>query len=410
MILLLLMAMGSGRSIHAQCISEEAVYAFTYNDHTYEVIKSLKTWSEAAACAVERNGYLVEISTPEEQDTIYKTIIGEAGVPADYTTVSSGGGIAYVWIGASDQAAEGSWIWDGDNDSIGINFWVGQGSNGTGDGSPVNDLYHNWGGSSAGGPNEPDNWGAGQDGAAIGLAKWPAGADFTLGIASEWNDISTDNELYFVVEHNCVDINWHLDVEFACKFYETPDGVIWTTSGSYFDTTKIEGGCDSVYAEYFTVYTVDTMILKEGITLTAHAENLTYQWLDCDNNYAILAGKTNRTFTPESSGNYAVEITYNSCSDTSSCYTIEIPVGSNDHSFGQFTATQGAGKNEVLVDLGGIQSHISLRVSDINGRIVHRESLSGTRFFQFVLEEPSGIYFISVKTSDRQEFIKLFKH
>ncbi len=370
----------------------------------------MKTWIEAASCAVERGGYLAEINSLEEQDTIYKSIIEGAGVPANYTMVADGGGIAYVWIGASDQAAEGTWIWDGDGDTTGINFWNGQGSNGAGDGAPVNELFNNWGGSSTGDPNEPDNWGAGQDGAAIGLAKWPAGADFTLGIPSEWNDISTDNELYFVVEHNCVDIDWHLDVEFACKFYETPDGVIWTTSGSYFDTTSIEGGCDSVYAVYFNVYTFDKLVQQEGITLIAQAEGLFYKWLDCDSEYAFIEGETTRSFTPEESGTYAVEITHNSCSDTSSCYTVEIPVGFGDPSHGQITARQNPGHAEILVDLGGIHSEISVQVCDINGRIVQRESLSDTRSFQLVLEEPPGIYIISVRTSKKQKFLKLIKY
>jgi hypothetical protein len=60
---------------------------------------SFKTWADAAACAVERGGYLTEISSQAEQDTIYQSIVNGAGVPSYYTTVADGGGIVYIWIG-----------------------------------------------------------------------------------------------------------------------------------------------------------------------------------------------------------------------------------------------------------------------------------------------------------------------
>jgi len=58
--------------------------------------------------------------------------------------------------------------------------------------------------------------------------------------------------------------------------------------------------------------------------LTATQTGATYQWLDCLNGFQPIAGETNQSFTPSNDGNYAVEITVNGCSDTSSCFLIEI--------------------------------------------------------------------------------------
>lgn len=186
---------------YSQCASNSNVYTFTWSGKTYEVVKEMKTWSAAAACAVERGGYLVEINDQNEQNAVFDAVTKGASVSLTYTTVSTGGGIAYVWIGATDQTKEGEWLWDGNNDGKGTNFWNGQGKNGSGNGNAVNNTYQNWGGKSKGVPNEPDNFNLSQHHGAIGLAGWPLSSG-SLGSAGEWNDITGTSQLYFVIEKN----------------------------------------------------------------------------------------------------------------------------------------------------------------------------------------------------------------
>ncbi|WKW47183.1 T9SS type A sorting domain-containing protein [Myroides sp. JBRI-B21084] len=172
-------------SIFGQCANTSNIYSFTYNGKTYEIIKEKKTWVNAAACAVERGGYLAEINDAAEQTAIFNQLNTNAGITTSNTTAPDGGGAAYAWIGGNDMATEGMWIWDGNNDAVGTQFWQG-----TKTGSPVGGLYNNWG-------NEPDNFGTnGQDGLAIALTNWP------LGVAGQWNDVNDGNMLYYVVEHN----------------------------------------------------------------------------------------------------------------------------------------------------------------------------------------------------------------
>lgn len=193
--------LNGGPSVQNPCADSNNVYAFIYDGKSYEVIRELQSWQDAADCAVQRGGKLAEINSQQEQDSIFDAILNGAGVANNYTSVPDGGGIAYVWIGATDKAGEGTWLWDGDGNNAGTHFWTGQGTAGSGNGYPVGNAFVNWGGNSTGTYREPDDFGAGQDCAALALNGWPAGTGL-LGIAGEWNDISCQNLLYYIVEYD----------------------------------------------------------------------------------------------------------------------------------------------------------------------------------------------------------------
>jgi len=183
-------------------------YSFTIGSKHYKLVKTKKSWVDAAAWAVQDGGYLVEIGSKAEQNGIWSAIQA-SGVSFTYTSVGDGGGVAYIWIGATDKNTEGTWLWDGDNDGQGINFYTGQGSWGAGNGAAVGGAYINWGGANTGTTNEPDDYGSNQDAAGIGLEPWPASG---MGnIAGEWNDIDKANTLYFIVEYDNVGFEEHLN-------------------------------------------------------------------------------------------------------------------------------------------------------------------------------------------------------
>jgi len=171
---------------NAQCADEANVHSFTFDGTNYEIIRENKTWVDAAACAVERGGFLARIGF-EDKNTILFDELTTAGVIATETVAPDGGGGSYLWIGGTDRFEEGNWIWDGDNNDSGDLFWMGDFSGGS-----VGGLYNNWG--SSGGGSEPDDFGAGQDALGLSVNGWP------LGSAGQWNDISEDNMLYFIVE------------------------------------------------------------------------------------------------------------------------------------------------------------------------------------------------------------------
>jgi hypothetical protein len=142
----------------------------------YQVIEEAATFAEATAHAESLGGHLVIIDDPDENNIVYDLLLNANIV----TTAPDGGGAVYAWIGATDEINEDVWLWA--------------------DGTPVD--FANWG--SAG--IEPDNFihpvyaPSGQDYAAMALSSWPYGS------AGEWNDISEQNELAYVVEFSASDI------------------------------------------------------------------------------------------------------------------------------------------------------------------------------------------------------------
>ncbi len=182
-ILPLLLVITSGVAAMAQCsINPGNSYQFSVQGTNYMVVKQPLNWAAAAACAVSRNGFLAEINSQVEQDSVYY-YVNQAGITASQTVAPDGGGASYVWLGGNDISTEGAWIWDGDDTSSSIPFWQGKAN-----GSAVNGAFTNWG-------NEPDDFNNNQDGLGLAITNWP------LGVAGQWNDVNTANQLYFVIEY-----------------------------------------------------------------------------------------------------------------------------------------------------------------------------------------------------------------
>ena len=106
---------------------------------------------------------------------------------------------------------------------------------------------------------------------------------------------------------------------------DTTNTTIYATSSGKYSVVAIQD--EECYAESQAVLITentlpDTTTIQSGITLIA-VSGYTYQWLDCNNNYASIEGANAVSFTPEQNGMYAVRVTSSEgCTDTSSCYLI----------------------------------------------------------------------------------------
>ncbi|MBI1288813.1 MAG: T9SS type A sorting domain-containing protein [Flavobacteriales bacterium] len=111
------------------------------------------------------------------------------------------------------------------------------------------------------------------------------------------------------------------------------DGVAFApTQSGYFTVVGVNNTtlCSNMDSVMVTVNDLpDTSVVQNGNQLAAVLAGATYQWVDCDDNFSPIANATDQTFVPSTTGNYALVVTQNACSDTSSCYNV-MTVGIED--------------------------------------------------------------------------------
>ena len=246
----------------SQCADPSNIYSFVYDGHSYEVVKENKTWTEASACAVSRDGYLAEMNDEEEQAVIFTELTENAGITISSTQNQFG--TASIWLGGSDAGAEGNWIWDGDNDGIGPQFWSGGPS-----GTVVGGLYNNWGIN----PAEPDNSG-GQD--YLTLIIKPTAVNFGL-----WNDLIATNSIYYLIEYSGVLSIEDVELKINFSIYPNPFGnylTIDNTNSVAIDkmeiVTLLGQKIKTIGADEMVENKIDVSDLNNGVyLLQVHFEN-----------------------------------------------------------------------------------------------------------------------------------------
>lgn len=189
-------------------------------------------------------------------------------------------------------------------------------------------------------------------------------------------------------------------VEDACVSYTSPSGQVYTTSGVYVDSLTTTAGCDSVLTIDLTVQAVDTSVSRSGLTLTAQATGVTYQWINC--NGGAIPGATNASFTPGANGDYAVIITDGNCSDTSTCRTV-IVVGLDPAWAGSISLWPNPTQQHLNVALPEPALEGHFRILDLQGRLLQQAPLPAPS--EFTVETQSlapGMYFLELVADGRR--------
>jgi len=173
-------------------------------------------------------------------------------------------------------------------------------------------------------------------------------------------------------------------------------------SGTYSDVFPlVSNGCDSTVITNLTVNSViDTSATINVFTITSNASGAAYQWIDCNNGNAVIPGETNQSFTATVSGLYAVIVTENGCSDTSSCYNVTI-TAIIENTVGNILFVYPNPCNGNFFVIANEAKKCHLEIYDVLGNLIFSTELRTTNTEVDLQSKPKGIYFVKLIAEDK---------
>lgn len=188
------------------------------------------------------------------------------------------------------------------------------------------------------------------------------------------------------------------DTRSECISYTWIDGNTYDESNNtatFLIVGGAQNGCDSLVTLNLTIINVDTDVSVSGNTLTSAASGATHQWIDCGNNNTPIAGATSASYTATVSGQYAVEVIQDNCTETSECISVTV-VGLDAYMLNEQISVY-PNPNQGAFSLSWQNEHI-MQVSIINTagqQVYHRDNLTETAT-EIQLNVAPGLYFIEV--------------
>lgn len=205
-------------------------------------------------------------------------------------------------------------------------------------------------------------------------------------------------------------ILFEFELDFG-KYFGTinasPNGSIYATGWCYysieFDSSNPNGtliysdlGLNDAFVVKYNQCYVNNATTISGATITATQAAATYQWLNCDNANAPIAGATAQSYTPTVTGNYAVVISAGDCSDTSACALVNVSSASIfDYDEQAFSMYPNPAKNQVAI--ANIEVGSTITILDVSGKVVYTSSANSSNTEINVSTLGSGIYFVQVQ-------------
>lgn len=183
----------------------------------------------------------------------------------------------------------------------------------------------------------------------------------------------------------------------------------YSSSGIYTDVITASNFCDSVITTNLTVQLpVNTAINQSENVLTAVTSGASYQWINCAT-MTTIPGATNQTFATFSVGEFAVIVTENGCSDTSSCVHVDV-LNLNEISQLPFSIYPNPSDGIYYLVLNkNISENLQIKIFNQNGEVIFESILNESEFTIDLYEFPSGIYTLQILKEQDVQSIKLIK-
>ena len=180
--------------------------------------------------------------------------------------------------------------------------------------------------------------------------------------------------------------------------YTFPDGYTDTIATVHISHLSSIYSCDSIIVTNLTIN--NAFVTQSGNILSANTTTgSAYQWLDCMQGNAPIAGATSQTYTVTINGSYAVVVVQNGCTDTSTCYIVStVNIADNNFNKSLSLYPNPATTTFTIESTNKIQS---IKVFDILGEEILKQVQNDQRVSIDVSGIAKGIYFVQITDANK---------
>lgn len=182
------------------------------------------------------------------------------------------------------------------------------------------------------------------------------------------------------------------------------NGITYSEEGSYTQELESAFGCDSIIYIQVDIMEVNFNVQNSGGTLSGNQQGISYQWVDCNNNNAPIAGATSSTYTPTQSGSFALVVYGNDGSVMSDCIEVFIiAVEQNDQIK---VAIYPNPASDRIQFSNAVNIFQSLEIYSVNGDLVSTHTLTSGSQTIMIDHLPLGVYFVRLQ-GEKDTVVKL---
>jgi len=153
---------------------------------------------------------------------------------------------------------------------------------------------------------------------------------------------------------------------------------------------------------------VDNSVTTTVSNISANQSGATYQWLDCDNNMAIIPLETGQTFRPSSNGNYAVEVTLGSCIEVSNCVNFNT-LGVDGFDKKSIEVFPNPVTSKLTIRLPETISEATLSIVSIEGKVLLKTTINKQHHEIAFSQFANGVYFVNIENEGKILSYKVVK-
>jgi hypothetical protein len=196
----------------------------------------------------------------------------------------------------------------------------------------------------------------------------------------------------------------------ACNSY-TYNNQTYTATGNSTHKFISYAGCDSNVTLILKINKVSSTVTQNGSILTADEVGAVYQWLDCNNGNTPIVGANGKSYTAKANGRYAVNVTLNNCTVTSTCLTVTTSGIYSQNISDVMRVYPNPSNGEVNVSFTNTLNNTSVRLINVVGQVVFEQfNITGDHFTFNVATQPYGIYFVEVNNNGNISRVKIIKN